>query len=64
MPIWLFHGSEDIVVPPENSKIIYEALKNIHSNIYMTIYSNVNHNSWDIPYSNQDIYKWLNKHKK
>tara|TARA_B100001250_G_scaffold198750_1_gene170492 strand:- start:163 stop:879 length:717 start_codon:yes stop_codon:yes gene_type:complete len=64
MPIWLFHGSEDKVVPPENSKIIYEALKNINSNIYMTIYPNVNHNSWDITYSNQEIYKWLMKHKK
>ena len=44
MLIWLFYISEDIVVPPENSKITYEAFKNINSNIYITICPNVNHN--------------------
>ncbi len=64
MPIWLFHGDEDKVVPVENSKIVYQTLKNINPNVFLTIYPGVNHNSWDITYGNKDIYDWLLKNQK
>ena len=59
IPIWLFHGDADEVVPVENSKLIYDILKPINTNIKLTIYEGVNHNSWDITYSNKKIYEWL-----
>ena len=59
MPIWLFHGEKDLVVPVENSKIIYELLKPFNPEIKLTIYPDLNHNSWDETYDNEKIYKWL-----
>ena len=50
--------------PVENSKIVYQALKNINPNVFITIYPGVNHNSWDITYGNKDIYDWLLKNQK
>ena len=64
IPIWLFHGDSDKVVPVENSKLIYEILKPINPDIKITIYKGVDHNSWDITYSNKKIYDWMLEHKK
>jgi len=64
IPIWLFHGDADEVVPVENSKLIYEILKPLNPDIKITIYEAVNHNSWDITYSNKKIYEWLLDNKK
>ena len=64
MPIWLFHGAEDEVVPVRNSKIVYQTLKKINPKIYLTIYPDINHNSWDMTYDNTDIYDWLLKNRK
>tara|TARA_Y100000588_G_C13774964_1_gene719839 strand:- start:346 stop:696 length:351 start_codon:yes stop_codon:yes gene_type:complete len=64
MPIWLFHGSEDSVVPVENSQKIYDLLKPKNPNIKITIYDGIGHNSWDITYNNKKIYKWLTSHSK
>ena len=63
IPIWLFHGDSDEVVPVENSKLIYDLLEPINPNIKITIYNGVNHNSWEITYNNVKIYEWLLKNK-
>ncbi len=64
IPIWLFHGSEDKVVPAENSELIYDLLKPINPEIKITIYKGINHNSWEMTYDNQKIYDWMLKYKK
>jgi predicted peptidase len=63
VPIWLFHGDEDKVVPVENSELIYELLKPMNPDIKITIYKGVNHNSWDMTYDNKKIYDWILKYK-
>ena len=63
IPIWLFHGDEDKVVPVENSELIYDLLKPINPDIKITIYKGVNHNSWDMTYSDKKIYDWILKYK-
>ena len=64
IPIWLFHGAEDKVVPVENSELIYDLLKPINPEIKITIYKGINHNSWEMTYKNQKIYDWMLKYKK
>ena len=64
MPIWLFHGDADTVVPIENSTKIYDVLKPINNNIKITNYENIGHDSWTQTYDNNDIYEWLLNHNK
>ena len=62
MPIWLFHGDKDDVIPVENSISIYQALKPINNDVIMTIYGGVDHDSWTETYENDDVYHWMLKH--
>ena len=64
IPIWLFHGDADEVVPVENSELIYDLLKPINPDIKITIYKGVNHNSWDRTYNNKKMYEWMLKQSK
>jgi len=59
MPLWLLHGSNDDVHPASYSEKIYNKLKDINTEVKLTIYDGVDHNSWDITYENSDIYNWL-----
>ena len=64
IPVWLFHGDADTVVPVENSTKIYDILKPINDNVKITIYEDVGHDSWTETYDNNDIYEWLLSQKK
>ena len=63
LPIWLFHGDKDEVIPLENSQSIYKVLKPVNKNIKLTIYQGVDHNSWDRAYDDNELYKWMLSHK-
>jgi len=59
LPIHIYHGALDDVVPPIQSIEMHQLLKKGNQNSELTIFSNDNHNSWDSTYSNPDFYKWL-----
>ena len=59
IPIWIFHGEEDDVIPIESSLLIHNYLKEKNKNIHLTIYPNVMHDSWTETYENKKIYDWL-----
>ncbi len=59
LPMWLFHGDKDDVIPFESSLLIYDYLKKKNENIRITIYENIGHDSWTETYENQKIYNWL-----
>ena len=64
LPIKIFHGALDDVVPPIQAIEMYQELKKVNKNTDLTIFPNDNHNSWDSTYSNPDFYKWmLEQHK-
>jgi len=63
LPIWLFHGDKDEVIPLENSQSIYKVLKLVNKNIKLTVYKGVDHNSWDRAYDDNELYKWMLSHK-
>ena len=64
LPIWLFHGDKDEVIPLENSQNIYEVLKPVNKHIKLTVYKGVDHNSWDKAYDDDELYRWMLSHKK
>jgi predicted peptidase len=59
LPIWVFHGAKDAVVPVKSSEDMVSALKNFGSDVKLTIYPEANHDSWTETYNNEELYKWL-----
>lgn len=62
LPIWAFHGSEDDIVPLIRSQEIIDQLSKIDSDAKLSIYDNVQHDSWSATYANPEIYDWLLSH--
>ena len=64
LPIWVFHGSADKVVPVNYSEDIVAALKKSGNEAKLTIYDGVGHDSWTETYNNPELYEWLLSHKR
>ncbi|OMD42316.1 hypothetical protein BSK56_25820 [Paenibacillus borealis] len=63
LPIWNFHGEEDLIIPIERSEELVQALEQIGGNIIFTKYPGEGHNIIDLTYSNRDLFKWLLSHR-
>ncbi len=63
IPFWIFHGSDDEVVPAADSLEAVEILKSVRANVRLTLYPGVGHNSWDLAYAEPDLPNWLLKLK-
>jgi predicted peptidase len=59
LPIWVFHGEKDDVVPFHYSQRMVDALKACESDVRFTVYPDVRHNSWDPAYATPELYSWL-----
>lgn len=62
LPIWVFHGALDNVVPVISSEVMVEKLKECGSNVELTIYPEANHDSWTETYNNDKLYEWFMEH--
>jgi predicted peptidase len=59
MPIWIFHGEMDAVVPVTGSREPAAAFKAISANAQYTEFMGLNHNSWDATYGSDEFARWL-----
>jgi predicted peptidase len=64
LPIWVFHGAKDPVVPVSNSQDMVDALKKCGSDVKLTIYPEALHDSWTETYNNPELYNWFLQHKR
>jgi len=64
LPIWIFHGAKDEVVPLKKSQDMFDALKEVGDNVKITIYPEVGHDSWTETYNNPQLYEWFLKYKR
>lgn len=64
MPIWVFHGAEDRVIPVSESDDMVAKLKGMGFEVRYDRYEGVGHNSWGRAYANDELYEWLNAQKK
>jgi predicted peptidase len=64
MPIWVFHGAKDKVVPLSKSEGMVNALNECSGSPKFTIYPDAEHDSWTETYNNQNLYEWFLQHKK
>ncbi|MDE3200577.1 MAG: dienelactone hydrolase family protein [Acidobacteriota bacterium] len=62
-PIWLFHGSNDPVVPPRESELMYAAFKADGGHIRLWIYQGLKHDSWSRAFNEPDLPRWLLEHR-
>ncbi len=59
IPIWIFHGSEDAAVDPQNAYNMAEALRKAGAHPGLTIYPETGHFSWIAAYSDMQAMDWL-----
>lgn len=64
IPIRMFHGVLDDVVPMSYPVSIYKAVKACGGSITLTLFDDANHNSWTRVYESPEIYEWLFKQTK
>lgn len=59
VPLWIFHGEKDDVVPMTYSTLIADQMKVLGKSINLTLYPNANHNSWDSAFAEPKLLPWL-----
>ena len=64
IPIWVFHGAKDRVVPLEESEEMVNAIRKRGGDVKFTIYPDAGHDSWTDSYDNQELYDWFLEHSK
>jgi len=64
IPIWVFHGAEDDVVPSSKSDEMVKALQDCDAYVRYTLYPDVDHFSWVPAYKDPELYKWLLQQEK
>jgi predicted esterase len=62
-PVWMFHGSEDHVVPPRESELMYNAFKANGGHVRLWIYQGLHHDSWARAYNEPELPRWLLAHR-
>ncbi len=64
IPVWVFHGAKDRVVPLKESEEMVSAIRKRGGNAKLTIYPDAGHDSWTETYNNQELYDWFLEHRK
>lgn len=59
VPIWVFHGEDDEVVPIVRSEELVLELEKVGAPVRFTRYPGVGHNSWDPAYQDAAFIPWL-----
>jgi predicted peptidase len=59
VPIWVFHGANDPLVPVAGSREMVAALQRAGSPVKYTEYPDVEHNVWTRAYVDPELHEWL-----
>ncbi len=59
VPLWIFHGAKDNVVPYNHSMVMVTAIKAAGGKPKFTLYPNDGHNSWEDAFAEPDLLPWL-----
>ena len=63
VPVWAFHGAKDPTVPLSKSEEMVDAVRRAGGDVKLTVYPDVEHNSWKPTYDNPQVYEWLLSHR-
>ena len=59
LPIRIFHGDQDLLVPVESSRLWQRRLLNLGVAADYIEYPGVRHNAWDLAYRDHALFDWL-----
>lgn len=59
LPMWIFHGAKDDLVPPDDDRRTVAALQAAGADVRYTELPDVAHNAWDPAYATPELWKWL-----
>lgn len=59
VPVWVFHGARDNIIPVEESARLVDALERCGGNVRFTVYPHAGHDSWTETYENPELYEWM-----
>ncbi len=58
-PVWIFHGSDDHIVPPRESELMFDAFKASSGHIRLWVYQGLKHDCWTRAFNEPDLPRWL-----
>ncbi len=61
-PVWLFHGSDDPVVPIREDELLFQAFKASGGHIRLWIYQGLKHDCWSRAFDEPELPRWLLEH--
>lgn len=64
LPLWVFHGELDDVVPVKASQEMVDAVRAAGGNVVLTVYPGEGHGICDRTYSRKDFWQWLLKQRR
>lgn len=64
LPVWVFHGALDEVVPPSRSDELVARLRTCNGHIRYTRYEEIGHDAWTRSYADPALYEWLLRHRR
>lgn len=59
VPVWIFHGDKDDVIPVSESRQMAKALRAQGAKVRYAEYAGVGHNAWDKAFAEPEIFAWL-----
>jgi len=63
LPVWIFNGAIDDVVPPEESHRMHAALQARGDDVRYTEFPGVGHGSWPMAYATAELWPWMFSHR-
>jgi predicted peptidase len=64
LPIWCFHGTNDVTVPIGFSRVMIDSIKKAGGNPKFTEYPGVGHSSWRPAYDEPELWTWMLSQKR
>ena len=59
IPVWVFHGAKDDVIPLDAEQMLVDALQDCGGNVQFTVYSDAGHDVDEIVYDTPELFTWL-----
>jgi predicted esterase len=61
--LWMFHGTDDPIVPIKGDELTYEAIKAQGGRVRYWIFQGVKHDSWTRAFNEPELPRWLLTHR-